>query len=65
MKRPWRGAAYWLALMTCSACFLIELRITKPRNGTTHNELGPPSSNRKFPNAGPYGDIFSIDAPSF
>jgi hypothetical protein len=28
MQRPWRGAAYWLASLACSACFLIEPRTT-------------------------------------
>ena len=37
MQRPWRGVAYGLLLTACSAYFLIE-----PRDGTTHNGLGPP-----------------------
>lgn len=31
--------AYWLALMACSVCFLIQFRTTGPGD-TAHNELG-------------------------
>jgi hypothetical protein len=44
MQKPWRDAAF-LLLMPCSAGFLIEPRTTRPgKEGTTHNELGPPPS---------------------
>jgi hypothetical protein len=43
MQRPWRGAAYWLASLSCSACFLIELRTTSP--GMAPSIIDPPSHN--------------------
>lgn len=30
MHGPWRNVACWLALMACSACFMVEPRITSP-----------------------------------
>jgi hypothetical protein len=30
MQRPWKGGAYWLLLMACLVCFLIEPRTTSP-----------------------------------
>jgi hypothetical protein len=30
VQRPWRGAAYWLSLMACSAWILIERMTTSP-----------------------------------
>jgi hypothetical protein len=53
MQRPWRSAAYWIALMACSACFLIEPRTTSlgmapPTMGIPH---GPHQSLiKKMPN---------------
>lgn len=29
VQRPWKGTAYWLLLMSCSACFLTEARTTR------------------------------------
>ena len=45
IQRPWRGAAYWLALPlhpACSDCYLIELRTTSPG-------MIPPKMGLAFP----------------
>ena len=70
MQMLWRGAAYWLAPMACSAYFLIEPRTTCPR-------MAPPTMSwalslglliKKIPidlsTAGCYGHIFSKTPPS-
>ena len=53
-----REGAYWVSPMTCSACFLIQLRTTHlPRGDST--TLGPPMSsiNQKRPTDLPSGQF--------
>jgi hypothetical protein len=43
MQRQWRSAAYWLA--PYGLLSLLPYRTQdQPKAGTTHNELGPPTS---------------------
>jgi hypothetical protein len=42
MQRPWRGAAYWLAPYGLLNLLSYRNLDHQPREGTTHNELGPP-----------------------
>ena len=50
MQRPWKGATYWLAphdLLSTTPHDLLHLLPYstldhQPRDGTTHNRLGPP-----------------------
>jgi len=67
MQGSLRGAAYWLALMPCSACFLIKPRTSSP--GMT-----PPTVDWVFPHRSlmkmpyrlvyrSYGGIFSVENP--
>ena len=57
--KPWRGAAYWLA--PCGLLSLLSYRTQdhKPRDGTTHNELGPPYQSliKKMPYRLAYNSI--------
>lgn len=41
-QEPWRNAACWLVLHGFLSCFLVPGKM--PRGGTTHSELGPPTS---------------------
>ena len=41
MQNTWRDAAYWIASVACSACFLIEPRTTSP--GMAPPTMGPPT----------------------
>ena len=43
MQTPWRGAAYWLLSLACSACFLTEPRTVSP--GMAHIWAGPSHIN--------------------
>ena len=69
-QRPWRGAASWLALMACSACFLIELRTTSSRVVTLtigwafHINYELRKCPRDLPTYQPDGGIFSVDSTS-
>ena len=57
-----------LLLMVCSACFLIEPRATCLGDGTSHSGLCPPISITNWEHhltARSYGDIVSINIPSF
>lgn len=40
-QRPGRNAAHWLALVYCSACFLLQPR-PPAQGGTDLSELGSP-----------------------
>jgi hypothetical protein len=43
MQRPWRDAAYWLASSGLLRLISYRTQDYQPRDGTTHNGLGPPS----------------------
>jgi len=58
-QRPWKGAAYWLAPLACSACFLIEPRTTT--EGWHHPQWT--GSSRKCLTARSHGCISSTEAP--
>ena len=42
MQKPWRGAAYWLALHGLLSLLSYRTQDHQPRDGPTHNGLGPP-----------------------
>jgi hypothetical protein len=44
MQRPWKGAAYWLAPHGLLGLLSYRTQDHQPRDGTTHNGLGPPPS---------------------
>ena len=44
MQRPWRGAAYWLAPHGLLSLLSYRNLDHQPRDGITHNSLGPPPS---------------------
>jgi hypothetical protein len=51
MQRPWRGAAYWLASPGLLSLLSYRTQDYQPRDGTTHNGLGPPSLITNWENA--------------
>jgi hypothetical protein len=42
MQRPGRGAAYWVAPHGLHSLLSYRTQDDQPRDGTTHNGLGPP-----------------------
>jgi hypothetical protein len=44
MQSPWRVAAYWLAPHGFLSLFSYRTEVYQPRDGFTHNGLGPPQS---------------------
>jgi hypothetical protein len=42
MQRSWRDAAYWLASPGLLSLLSYRTQDFQPRDGTTHNRLGPP-----------------------
>lgn len=59
MRSLWGSAAYWLAHMVCSACFILEHRHSSPWDGTTHNDPHSPitvkfSKKKKKPDIATY-----------
>ena len=42
LQRPWRGAAYWLALPDLLSLLSYRIQDYQPRDGPTHNGLSPP-----------------------
>lgn len=40
-QRPWRNAAFWLALMAFSVCFIHITQEHFSRGGIVHSGLGP------------------------
>jgi hypothetical protein len=44
MQRPWRGAAYRLVSPGLLSLLSYRTQDHQPRDGTTHNGLGPPPS---------------------
>ena len=53
MQRPWKGAAYWLALHGLLSLLSYRTQDHQPRDGTAHSELGPPLSITNERNAFP------------
>jgi hypothetical protein len=41
MQKPWRNAAYWLASPGMLSLLSYRTQDYQPRDGVTHNELGP------------------------
>jgi hypothetical protein len=41
MYKPWRGVAYWLAILDLFSLFSYKTQDDQPRNGTTFHGLGP------------------------
>jgi len=41
MQRPWRRDAFWLASPGLLSLFSYKTQDHQPRDGTTHNGLGP------------------------
>lgn len=44
-------------------CFFADLRTTSSGDGSTHNEMGPPTSINNWEAAVSFRDIFSIKIP--
>jgi hypothetical protein len=42
MQRPWRDAAYWLVSSGLLSLLSYRIQDYQPRDGPTHNGLGPP-----------------------
>ena len=51
MQRPWRDAAYWLAPHGLLSLLSYRNLDHQPRDGITHNSLGPPPSVTSVENA--------------
>jgi hypothetical protein len=43
MQRPWRDVTYWLASPGLLSLLSYRTQDYQPRDGTTHNRLGPPT----------------------
>jgi hypothetical protein len=43
MQRPWRDVPYWLASPGLLSLLSYRTQDYQPRDGTTHNGLGPPA----------------------
>jgi hypothetical protein len=43
MQRPWRDVPYWLASLGLLSLLSYRTQDYQPRDGTTHNGMGPPS----------------------
>ena len=68
MQRPWRGAAYWLALHGLLSQLSYRTQYHQPSDGPTHDGLGPPPSITNLENALQshlMEAFFSVEAPSF
>jgi len=55
IQRPWKVAAYWLASPGLLSLLSYRTQDYQPRDGTTHNMLGPPTLDhqlRKYLTAG-------------
>ena len=67
MQRPWRDAAYWLISHDLISLFSFKTQNHQPRNGHTHNGLGPPPLITNSKNALQLDlmeAFFSINVPS-
>jgi len=65
MQRPWRDVTYWLAPPGLLSLLSYRTQDHQPRNGTTHNGLGPPTLYhwlRKCLTAGSHGGVSSREA---
>ena len=65
MQRPWRDVTYWLASPGLLSLLSYRSHIYQPRDGITHNGLGPPpliTSWEKCLTAGSHGGISSTEA---
>jgi hypothetical protein len=49
MQRPWRDVTYWLASPGLLSLLSGRSQDYQPRDGTTHNRLGPPLLITKMP----------------
>jgi hypothetical protein len=49
MQRPWRDVTYWLASPGLLSLLSYRTQDYQPRDGTTHNGLGPPSLIENMP----------------
>lgn len=50
--------------LACSACFIIQPGTTGPRSGTTHSELGSPTSIINQDNTSDYPQVSLMEAIS-
>ena len=50
MQRPWKGAAYWLAPRGLLNLLSYRTQDHQPRDRTTHNGLGSPTSVTDYEN---------------
>jgi hypothetical protein len=59
MQRPWNEAAYWLASHGLLRLLSYSTQGQQPRNGPTHNVLGPSPSSivKKIPCSHPYTQL--------
>jgi hypothetical protein len=65
MERQWRSAAYWFAPPGLLSLLSYRTQDYQPRDGTTHNGLGPPTlshSLSKCLTVGSHGGISSREA---
>jgi len=51
MQRPWRDVTYWLASPGLLSLLSYRTQDHQPRDGTTHNGLGPPTLITSWENA--------------
>ena len=62
VQRPWRDAAYWFASPGLLSLVSYRTQNYQPRDGTTHNGLGPPPLTEKMPYSWIHGGI-SLEVP--